>query len=337
MGWFTDLTGFAEGSYDGTKQRLCVSDGRLHSLVNNKSYGIGIFEMAALETLRAQRVPHSGKLKLSIKQADVQALHRAPENAGALFQVASQFNMLEMTGSSVTPEDGVTRYAWDHTQGPACAIAAGAATIYRNYFVPVGTQIGQTADRQLDGLAEMGQALSALTRLPVHALWNMENGYALALPDGLRAIDKALLTLSPAETDALRGQLRVGLQRDVEVTDNPAIAGQLVSQVFCSAMPLGYSGVPDGLWEPLARLVLEATYEATLLCAEANALRSGSRRTFLTLVGAGAFGNPRSWVLAALRRALILFRNVDLDVVVVSHGEPPKDLPALSAEFAFGQ
>jgi hypothetical protein len=26
----------------------------------------------------------------------------------------------------VTPEDGVTGYAQDHTQGPACAIAAGA-------------------------------------------------------------------------------------------------------------------------------------------------------------------------------------------------------------------
>ena len=38
----------------------------------------------------------------------------------------------------MTPEDGVTRYKDDPTQGPACAIAAGAATIYRNYFVPIG-------------------------------------------------------------------------------------------------------------------------------------------------------------------------------------------------------
>ena len=61
-----------------------------------------------------------------------------PENAGALFQVASQLNLLEMTGPEVTPEDGVTIYQDDRTQGPACAIAAGAATIYRNYFAPVG-------------------------------------------------------------------------------------------------------------------------------------------------------------------------------------------------------
>ena len=52
-----------------------------------------------------------------------------------------------------TLEQGMTRYAGDPTQGPACAIAAGAATIYRNYFAPVGNKFGQTKDRQLDGLA----------------------------------------------------------------------------------------------------------------------------------------------------------------------------------------
>ena len=88
-------------------------------------------------------------------------MHADPELEGALFQVASQFNLLEMTGPSVTPEDGVTRYSSDHTQGPACAIAAGAATIYRNYFAPVDGESGQTRDRQIDALAGVGAALSA--------------------------------------------------------------------------------------------------------------------------------------------------------------------------------
>ena len=51
-------------------------------------------------------------------------MHQASEYSGALFQVASQFNALEMTGFEVTPEHGVTRYMHDRTQGPACAIAA---------------------------------------------------------------------------------------------------------------------------------------------------------------------------------------------------------------------
>ncbi len=101
----------------------------------------------------------AGTLGVSTVVGDVGQLHRDPANRHALFQVASQFNLLEMTGPDVTPEDGVTRYAYDRTQGPACAIAAGAATVYRNYFVPVGGQIGQTQDRQIDCLKDIGTAL----------------------------------------------------------------------------------------------------------------------------------------------------------------------------------
>jgi hypothetical protein len=55
-------------------------------------------------------------------------MHQASEYSGALFQVASQFNALEMTGSEVTPEHSVTRYERDHIQCPACAIALLADT-----------------------------------------------------------------------------------------------------------------------------------------------------------------------------------------------------------------
>ena len=93
-----------------------------------------------------------------------------------------------MTSYDVTPEHGVTRYQHDHTQGPACAIAAGAATIYRNYFAPVGGGHGQTKNRQFDGLADLGNALSSALGQPVQALWKMQNGYALCTPAGLDAI-----------------------------------------------------------------------------------------------------------------------------------------------------
>ncbi|WP_423186374.1 hypothetical protein ACO1PK_14805 [Alishewanella sp. d11] len=42
--------------------------------------------------------------------ADVLELHANPDNAGALFQVASQFNLLEMVSPNVTAEQGITRY-----------------------------------------------------------------------------------------------------------------------------------------------------------------------------------------------------------------------------------
>lgn len=48
---------------------------------------------------------------------------------GSLFQVASQFNVLEMVSPNVGPEAGITIYENDHTQGPACAIACPAGAV----------------------------------------------------------------------------------------------------------------------------------------------------------------------------------------------------------------
>ena len=82
-----------------------------------------------------------------------------PAYAGALFRVASQFNLLEMVSERITPSTGSPATPATPRR-PACAMAAGAATIYRNYLVPVGDGIGQRSGRQLDGLAGVGAALS---------------------------------------------------------------------------------------------------------------------------------------------------------------------------------
>jgi hypothetical protein len=253
-------------------------------------------------------------------------MHRAPEYAGALFQVASQFNALEMTGPNVTPEDGVTRYQHDHTQGPACAIAAGAATIYRNYFVPVASGIGQTADRQLDGLAAVGEALSGVVGRPIVDLWHMRNGYAMCSRDGLDAISAHLMRLRPEQVDALRGKLYIAAQRDVEVTDASNGQGPRVSQAFCSALPIAYTSVPPRHWRPFASLVLEAAYEATMWAAVLNAHRGASNIVLLTLLGGGAFGNDPAWIFGAMRYALRNVASLDLDVRIVSYGPPSRDL-----------
>jgi hypothetical protein len=45
MDWFESLTGFRETAYEDTRAKLKVEGGRLHSLVNGKSYGIGELEL----------------------------------------------------------------------------------------------------------------------------------------------------------------------------------------------------------------------------------------------------------------------------------------------------
>jgi hypothetical protein len=211
-------------------------------------------------------------------------MHGMPEYAGALFQVASQFNALEMAAPDVAPEDGVTRYQHDRTQGPACAMAAAAALIYRNYFVPVGDNVGQTQDRQLNGIADIGAALSAALGCAVANLWEMRNGYALCSGGGLDAISAHLSGLNTDAIDDLRGRLSIAIQRGVEVTEPGAPAAHLVSQAFCSALPVAYTRVPSTSWKPFATLVLEAAYEATLLEAVVNAARGQSNIVLLTFL-----------------------------------------------------
>ena len=153
MDWFEKLTGFVEGDYAETQSKLRVEGDELVSTVNGNRYGIGQLTLPMLGELRARVNPARGqRSSLSTVVGDVRALHADPAFAGALFQVASQFNLLEMVSERVTPERGVTGYAHDFTQGPACAMAAGAGTIYRNYLGPVGDGIGQTSQRQLDAL-----------------------------------------------------------------------------------------------------------------------------------------------------------------------------------------
>lgn len=334
MDWFEKLTGFREAGYDDTRVKLKVEGDQLKSLVNGKSYRIGDLELVSLQALR-ERVASAGalpgRLKVSVVSGDVRHMHQSTENARALFQVASQFNLLEMIGPEVTPEQGVTRYQNDRTQGPACAIAAGAATIYRNYFAMVDGSYGQTAIRQLDGLADLGEFFCVALNRPVASLWRMQNGYALCSRAGLDAIAAYLVALQPEQIDML--QVCIGVHRDVEVTDAEGEHRPLVSQAFCSALPVAYTGVSSSHWRPFASLVLEAAYEATMLAAVLNKQRGISNVVLLTLLGGGAFGNEEDWIIAAVRRALKMMSDFELDVRLVSYREPVPAIQRLVKDF----
>lgn len=336
MDWFERITGFREADYADTHAKLVVEGGRLRSLINGKSYRIGDLELVPLQVLRERARSAGGlpgRLKVEIITGDVRKMHQTPEHTGALFQVASQFNLLEMVSPAVTPEQGVTRYQHDHTQGPACAIAAGAATIYRNYFAPIGGGHGQTTDRQFDGLADLGVALSGALKQPVKALWTMQNGYALCTQAGLNTIAEYLAAQQPERIDTLRGKLCIGIHRDIEVTDASGGDRPLISQAFCSALPVAYTRVRSSYWEPFARLVLEAAYEATMWAAVQNAQRGTSNIVLLTFLGGGAFGNEDQWIHAAMRRALKMMSGFDLDVRLVSYGTPSKAIVQLAENF----
>jgi len=328
--WFEDLMGFKEGSPENVRTNIYIDKTKMVSKVNDASYEFGILEIPQLKDLRSRFEnlnDFSNTLKISEIIGDVQKMHCDSKNVNALFQAASQFNLLEMVGPSITPEQGVSGYQYDRTQGPACAIACGAGTIYRNHFVPINGNIGQSINGQIDSLKDLGQALGN----EMNQLWKMSNGYALLSQEGLLTINKKLSKISNEERERLKGLLKIGIQWNTEVTIS--ISKQLVSQAYCSALPVAYSQIDFYYWESFARLILEATYEATLYAGLINYKNTGCNKVFLTLVGGGAFGNEMNWIIDAIEKALLKFQNTPLDVKIVSYGGSTKPVSELVSKF----
>jgi len=316
--WFEKLTGFKEENPEQVRSLLRLENEYLVSLVNGRKYRYGKLEIPTLDELKASAPPlevYKDRIHISEIVANVQDLHRDPSNNGAIFQAASQFNLLEMVGPSVPPEHGVGIYEKDFTQGPACAIACGAGTIYRNYFVELGGKIGQSRIHQIDCLNQIGKELKSDDL----KLWNMQNGYALAYRDGLSYISHYIQNLSPSAYLQLKGKLKIGVQSGTEVTICPY--PQLVTQAYCSALPVAYTNIETHYWQAFARLILDATYEATFYAALRNYDASNNNRLYLTLVGGGVFGNELSWILDAIRRSVLKFKHTPLDVRIVSYGK----------------
>jgi hypothetical protein len=87
-----------------------VDGNTLLSKANGKRYVYGELEILSLRELR-QRVDSfclETKRKSTVREvvANVQDLHVNAANTNAMFQVASQFDMLELISPQMKPEDG---------------------------------------------------------------------------------------------------------------------------------------------------------------------------------------------------------------------------------------
>ena len=313
--WFEQLFGVQEPRTYAYAQALFASSPPiLKAVVAGERFGIGHFSTPTLASLRANGLRALVRGGVRVRHIAVQsALEAHAQHPGATFQAASQFNCLEFVTPDVVPEDGVTEYADDRTQGPDCALACAAGTVYRNYFVPVptsnGFQVGQSADAQLNTLSSLERAVLNHR----HGYWHVHNGYVTLGHGGehaLAALGSHLTMATDAERDALLGHVAVGVHEDVQITYasrwDRAPLGLTCTQVYCSAISLGgYSnGVAQRLWAPLACLVLDAAYEATLWAAVLAAQRTGVHDVFLTFVGGGVFGNDMAWIAHAIGRAV---------------------------------
>jgi len=324
MAWFEDTFGFPESRAAVHANTVCT-DRWLHSTANGRAWRLGAFttpslrELESAEPVGAEPVgaepedaeledAEPGRLELRVQQGDVGALMRDPANDGAVFQVASQANCLEFAHPRCVPEGGIAGYPLDRTQGPAACMATPAAALWRCHLMPVESQRGQTADCQVNLLRDV---------LP--GMLEVRNGYTFSTPDKLRGAAKFLFV--PKVRSAMRRSVRVGVHADCGVGSGVATyAGSgsddhhhAVDLVLACACSVAYSAGSPAEWRAVASVVLEGAYEATL----AAAVRLGKTTVFLTLLGAGAFGNPLPWVADAIRAACWRWRAHPLRVTVV--------------------
>jgi hypothetical protein len=365
MGFFANLFQFKEGAYHMTQRALLdtakftpdVSKGYFKehcefTLQNGQHVSAGVFSMPSVADLRScveenlallldgaagdktnQEATSTESTTMTVQTIVGQARSLHSEFEGAVFQAASQFNFLEFPSSSTTPEAGIEVYKFDRTQGPACAIACAAGTAYRNYLVPVPfaniadvRQRGQVESAQLNGLQAVETYLVSehLKEVP----WFVKNGYIESNKPKLDALNK-LLEEKPHVRDEIISRLSIGVQEDTTATDPLVQEGKhlLVTQTYNSAISIGYSMQPLNLWEPIARTILEATYEATLLVGllktiEARQNKKKRPSIFLTQVGGGVFQNKHSWIQAAIDRAVdkVSKYGIEMDIHVVRFG-----------------
>lgn len=309
--WFETLFGFKEGDHDYNKTMLypIPESNTIKSLANNKVFHIGRFSTPSLRSLRKSSIEtktqaNIGKTTYEYRAInDILELHH--QNPGATFQVASQFNCLEFANPNMTPEDGISRYDCDYTQGPACALACAAGTAFRN--------LGQSFDKQLNNLCELE------TLLPGY--WTVKNGYVKSDSSKINQLNQ-ILENSICKSEQVRREMldsiRIGYHEKVGVNFSKRFElleqDIRVTQCYCSAISCAYSGISNKLWEPLARIVLEANYEAVVW----SAVISNSSDVFLTFLGGGAFSNEQTWIIDAIARAIAIAKknNLKLNFVI---------------------
>lgn len=269
----------------------------------------GSFEMYKGQTVSKRCIPpYTGRMivvnvvegttdpsdKTWREQLDTPALQAAPENAGAVFQVASNFDCLEGNGGA---KSRITDYLSPgmYVQGEAAAISAMPGAIYRKYF-----------NRPVNLLSDFAQEWD----------FNYSSGYVGNIP----TINEQFGSMTDAEIIKASKNVYVGVQADVCVTGGfgptreelqncpvneylavqvPEGQEQRVTQVFTAALNPYYNDPTTPGFKNLAKIFLHAAYDKTIEYAAMHK----TNKLFLTLVGGGVFQNKLAWIAQAIDHA----------------------------------
>jgi len=307
--WFQNVTGTTEKEFrlDMGKYMKLV-DGKIEfHHPNGEKIRAGHFQLLRLGDMMANIESRGKNVKpyphfeivtrldnASLRFVDVSHIQALPENNGALFQVASNFNGTEAQTELQDPdsENFTTKYIYDKTQGPAASISAGGAAVSRVY----GVWMKDKPDKPDEWAQTEKRQVNFLEALPEH--FPVTNGYVTCKDPNPRFPVK--------QWKKLLGMYQIGFHQSVQVTSGYRFAdtrhkNQTIDQCFCAAMNLQQGGtgarnkgLPDG--EIKAQFLLDAAYHGTYL----TALTHKKQQLFLTMIGGGAFGNDKAWIFDSI-------------------------------------
>lgn len=317
--WFDAIFGFVEQDYLKTKSELL----KLYMIGLQQSINevnVGSFMLLNLDQLYTLCTIKYGVGNVKIKNivADIKEINKSLNNNNATIQVASQLNCLEMINQNITPENGITCYHSDNTQGPICVMCTPTGLAYRNYIY----NGGQNKDQQIDMTNEL---LTYFKSLNSDINWIVKNGYLIINNEQVLLIISQLLTDVEIRKCA-KNKIKAGIHTGLGVFIDGEKYTHTVNHVLCSGLPISYHNYPlnnINLWDSLSELFLETYYEITLLTAcTNNMLNNIDAPCYLTQLGGGAFGMKKSLITKAIRDACEKVRSMGhkLNVFIVHYG-----------------
>ena len=349
--WFQKVFEIHE-SHNNRKDKITLEkSGNKNFIKTSKfKYLAGTFNTDTLENIRKEakrkaiaylemnknRLPFDNKfIVYNLDNIEIMEEINDLVNKNACFQVASQTNCLEHPNKDVKPEDGITNYKNDHTQGPACAIAAAPGTYYRNYFVMPGNKPQTEGANQINTLYYLEKEIN---NLDSKKYFSIQNGYVTINTDQRQELKNLFASPDYQESNGnfqkkIVDKISVGIMANTEAI----IGGKLnnmkfikyeprmdkkftVTQIFCSAVNLdeehGGNGSDPESNDILAKAILKAQYEATLWVAVINAINTGCNAVYLTSVGGGVFKNPIEWVIESINNAILEIQKIKFPLIV---------------------
>ena len=226
---------------------------------------------------------------------------------GATFQVASNFNGLEQTRPENKP-GLLSHYYEDHTQGPAAAISAFAALVYRRYLWGI---LGKSAPddaatyREYPGVFIKKEVSGIYTGLDTTIGGWLDIRNAKFENSDKTSEEEFLVGIaSGVGIIGIKG-CSVVIRYDADDNVHAALKStMLINQALCSTVDYkfasGFATLKDINRWSLACLI--SSYYNTIRFG----LECGSDKIVLTLIGGGAFDNPFENIIQSLKYAIEL-------------------------------